>query len=159
MFSIRERSFCPLFIIMKCPFCGAADTSVLESRTVDGKVRRRRECSKCEKRFTTFEEVKKTFLWVIKKDGRREPFDKEKIRRGILRAILKRPVSMDQVEGVLEDVEREMLKAEEAEVQSRAIGNAILKRLKKLDKVAWLRFASVYLEFEDLSDFEKLIEK
>ncbi len=144
---------------MKCPFCGAADTSVLESRTVDGKVRRRRECSKCEKRFTTFEEVKKTFLWVIKKDGRREPFDKEKIRRGILRAILKRPVSMDQVEGVLEDVEREMLKAEEAEVQSRAIGNAILKRLKKLDKVAWLRFASVYLEFEDLSDFEKLIEK
>ena len=116
---------------MKCPFCGAADTSVLESRTVDGKVRRRRECSKCEKRFTTFEEVKKTFLWVIKKDGRREPFDKEKIRRGILRAILKRPVSMDQVEGVLEDVEREMLKAEEAEVQSRAIGNAILKRLKK----------------------------
>ncbi|KKQ92678.1 MAG: Transcriptional repressor NrdR [Microgenomates group bacterium GW2011_GWC1_39_7b] len=144
---------------MKCPFCGAADTSVLESRTVDGKVRRRRECSKCEKRFTTFEEVKKTFLWVIKKDGRREPFDKEKIRRGILRAILKRPVSMDQVEGVLEDVEREMLKAEEAEVQSRAIGNAILKRLKKLDKVAWLRFASVYLEFEDLSDFEKAIEK
>ncbi len=144
---------------MKCPFCGAADTSVLESRTVDGKVRRRRECSKCGKRFTTFEEVKKTFLWVIKKDGRREPFDREKIRRGILRAILKRPVSMDQVEGVLEDVEREMLKAEEAEVQSRAIGNAILKRLKKLDKVAWLRFASVYLEFEDLSDFEKAIER
>ncbi|QQG41785.1 MAG: transcriptional repressor NrdR [Candidatus Woesebacteria bacterium] len=144
---------------MKCPFCGAADTSVLESRTVDGKVRRRRECGKCEKRFTTFEEVKKTFLWVIKKDGRREPFDKEKIRRGILRAILKRPVSMDQVEAVLEDVEREMLKAEEAEVQSRTIGNAILKRLKKLDKVAWLRFASVYLEFEDLSDFEKAIEK
>jgi len=144
---------------MKCPFCGAADTSVLESRTVDGKVRRRRECSKCEKRFTTFEEVKKTFLWVIKKDGRREPFDKEKIRRGILRAILKRPVSMDQVEGVLEDVEREMLKAEEAEVQSRAIGNAILKRLKKLDKVAWLRFASVYFELTDLAEFEKLIEK
>lgn len=144
---------------MKCPFCGAADTSVLESRTVDGKVRRRRECSKCEKRFTTFEEVKRTFLWVIKKDGRREPFDREKIRRGILRAILKRPISMGQVEDVLEDVEREMLKAQEAEVQSRAIGNAILKRLKKLDKVAWLRFASVYLEFEDLSDFEKAIER
>ena len=146
---------------MKCPFCGAADTSVLESRTVEegGAIRRRRECAKCEKRFTTFEKVKGNFLWVIKKDGRREPFDREKIKRGILRAVLKRPVSMNQVEEVVEDVEREMLRREEAEVASRVIGNAILKRLKKLDKVAWLRFASVYLEFEDLTDFEKAIER
>lgn len=146
---------------MKCPFCCAHDTSVLESRTVDegDAIRRRRECGKCGKRFSTFEKVKGNFLWVIKKDGRREPFDKEKIRRGILRAVLKRPVSINQVEDVVDDIEREMLRREESEVGSRVIGNAILKRLKKLDKVAWLRFASVYLEFEDLSDFEKAIEK
>jgi transcriptional repressor NrdR len=146
---------------MKCPFCGAADTNVLESRAVDdgGGIRRRRECAKCKKRFTTFEKVKGNFLWVIKKDGRREPFDREKIKRGVLRAILKRPVSMNQVEDVIEDVEREMLRREEAEIPTKIIGNAILKRLKKLDKVAWLRFASVYLEFEDLSDFGKAIER
>jgi len=114
---------------------------------------------KCGKRFTTLEKLKGNVLWVIKKDGRREPFDKEKIRKGVSRAVLKRPVSVDKVEEVLEDVEREMLRHEESEVSSRAVGNAVLKRLKKIDKVAWLRFASVYLEFEDLSDFEKAIEK
>lgn len=146
---------------MKCPFCESTSSSVLESRTVEegNAIRRRRECAKCGKRFTTFEKVKGSFLWVIKKDGRREPFDREKIKRGILRAVLKRPVSMTQVEEAVEDIEREMLRKEEAEVGSRVIGNAILKRLKKLDKVAWLRFASVYLEFTDLSDFEKAIEK
>ena len=122
-----------------------------------GSIRRRRECSKCGKRFTTFEKVKGSVLWVIKKDGRREPWDREKIKRGILRAIQKRPVSMHVVEDVVEDVEREILRREEQEVTSRTIGSAVLKRLKKIDKVAWLRFASVYLEFEDLSDFEKLI--
>src|SRR3972149_6269706 len=126
---------------MKCPFCGTSNTSVLESRTVEdgAAIRRRRQCDKCDKRFTTFEKVKGNFLWVIKKDGRREPFDKEKIKRGILRAVLKRPVSINQVEDVVDDIEREMLRREEAEVVSRVIGNAILKRLKKLDKVAWLR--------------------
>ena len=144
---------------MKCPFCGAADTSVLESRTVeDGNaIRRRRECAKCGKRFTTIEEVKKSFLWVIKKDGRREVFDKEKIKRGILRAIEKRPVSLDLVDDITDAVEMEMLRSDKQEIPTRVIGNAVLKRLKKIDKVAWLRFASVYLEFEDLSDFEKLI--
>jgi transcriptional repressor NrdR len=146
---------------MKCPFCGAADTSVLESRTIEegGSIRRRRECGKCGKRFTTTEEVKKSFLLVIKKDGRREVFEKEKIKAGILRAIEKRPVSLDLVDDIVEQVEREMLRSEKQEIPSRVIGNAVLKRLKKVDKVAWLRFASVYLEFEDLSDFEKLIEK
>lgn len=146
---------------MKCPFCGTSDTSVLESRTVEegGAIRRRRLCGKCGKRFTTFEKVKGNFLWVIKKDGRREPFDREKVKRGILRAVLKRPVSMNQVEEAIEEVEREMLRREEAEIPTHVIGNAILKRLKKLDKVAWLRFASVYLEFEDLHDFEKAIQK
>jgi len=144
---------------MKCPFCGAADTSVLESRTVEdrGSIRRRRECGKCGKRFTTLEAVKRSFLWVIKKDGRREVFDKEKVKRGILRAIEKRPVSLDLVDDITDQVEMEMLRSDKQEIPTRVIGNAVLKRLKKVDKVAWLRFASVYLEFEDLGDFEKLI--
>jgi len=145
---------------MKCPFCGASTTSVLESRTVeDGSIRRRRECGKCKKRFTTVEQVKRNFLWVIKKDGRREVFDKEKVKRGILRAIEKRPVSLELVDDIVDQVEMEMLRNDKQEIPTRAIGSAILKRLKKADRVAWLRFASVYLEFEDLSDFEKLIEK
>lgn len=146
---------------MKCPFCGKIDSQVLESRTIEdgGSIRRRRECEKCGKRFTTLEKVKGSVLWVIKKDGRRESWDKEKIRHGILRSIQKRPVSMEMVDEIIEDIEREMLRGEEQEISSRSIGNAVLKRLKKIDKVAWLRFASVYLEFEDLTDFEKLIEK
>lgn len=146
---------------MKCPFCGKVDTSVLESRTLESgdAIRRRRECLKCGKRFTTVEQVKGNVLWVIKKDGRREPFDREKIRRGIARAILKRPVTGDTVEEIIDDIEREMLRKENQELPSHLIGNAVLKRLKKIDKVAWLRFASVYLEFEDLNDFVKAAEK
>lgn len=146
---------------MKCPFCVSEETQVLESRAVEeGKaIRRRRECAKCHKRFTTYEKTKNNFLWVIKKDGKREPFDKEKLKRGVLRAIEKRPVSLDLVDEIVEQVEREMLRKEKEEIPSRAIGNAVLKRLKKVDNVAWLRFASVYLEFADLKDFEKTIEK
>lgn len=145
---------------MKCPFCGEAETSVLESRSLeDGSIRRRRECKKCSKRFTTVEQVKRNFLWVIKKDGRREIFDKEKVKRGILRAIEKRPVSLELIDDIVDQVEMEMLRSDKQEIAARVVGNAVLKRLKKIDKVAWLRFASVYLEFEDLSDFEKLIEK
>ncbi|MBL7036627.1 transcriptional repressor NrdR [Candidatus Microgenomates bacterium] len=146
---------------MKCPFCSNTDTQVLESRvSEDGHgMRRRRECGKCKKRFTTQELVRKSALWVIKNDGKRELFEKEKIKKGILRAIEKRPVSMDLVNEVLDQVEQEMLRAEKEEVQSRAVGNAVLKRLKKIDKVAWLRFASVYMRFEELEDFEKWLEK
>lgn len=145
---------------MKCPFCGKAESSVLESRDVeDGlAVRRRRECASCGKRFTTIEKVRGNALWVIKKDGRREAWDKEKIRHGVLRALQKRDISLNAVDELVEDIEREMLRSEEQEVSTRKVGDAVLKRLKKLDKVAWLRFASVYMEFEDLSDFEKLIE-
>ncbi len=144
---------------MKCPFCTSEDTQVLESRTVEegASIRRRRECEKCHKRFTTYEKVKGSVLWVIKKDGKREPFDREKLKRGILRAIEKRPVSLDSVEDVVESVEREMLRKEKEEVGSKSIGTAVMKRLKKIDKVAWLRFASVYLEFDDLKDFQKTI--
>ena|SRR3972149_6724747 len=146
---------------MKCPFCAASDTEVLESRIVDEgeALRRRRECKKCHKRFTTFEKVRGIALWVIKKDGRREPFEREKVKRGILRAIEKRPVSLELIDEVVNDVEREMLREEKEEIPSKAIGRAVLRKLKKIDKVAWLRFASVYLEFENLDDFEKAIER
>jgi len=146
---------------MKCPFCGEIDNQVLESRSVeDGKaIRRRRECNKCGKRFTTYEKVKENFLWVVKKDKRREPFDKEKVRRGILRAVEKRPISMETVNKIVDQVEREMMKKTHEEISSRVIGNAIMRRLRKIDRVAWLRFASVYLEFDDLKDFEKAIRR
>ncbi|PIP57090.1 transcriptional regulator NrdR [Candidatus Woesebacteria bacterium CG07_land_8_20_14_0_80_44_9] len=146
---------------MKCPFCASTDSDVLESRVIEegAAIRRRRECAKCQKRFTTIEKVRGSVLWVIKKDGRRELFDREKVKRGILRAIEKRSVSLDLVEEAVNDVEREMLRQEKEEIPTRLIGNAVLKRLKKIDKVAWLRFASVYFEFEDLGDFEKLLEK
>lgn len=146
---------------MKCPFCASVETEVLESRVVEeGKsIRRRRECLKCQKRFTTLEKIKETVLRVIKKDGRREVFDKEKIKRGLLRATEKRPVSLKVVNEVVDDIEREMLRGESEEVSSKVIGKAVLSRLKKIDKVAWLRFASVYFEFEDLHDFEKVLEK
>jgi len=119
--------------------------------------RRRRACESCKKRFTTYEKVRGSALWVIKKDGKREPFEREKVKRGILRAIEKRPVSLELVDEIVDQVEREMLSLEDQEVSTRAIGKAVLKRLRKVDKVAWLRFASVYLEFEDLSDFRKAI--
>jgi len=146
---------------MKCPFCVSEETQVLESRAVeDGKaMRRRRECAKCHKRFTTYEKIKNNFLWVVKKDGRREPFDREKLKKGILKAVEKRPVSLEQVGEIVDEVEREMLRKEKEEIPSSAIGKAVLKRLKKVDKVAWLRFVSVYLEFADLKDFEKAIKK
>ena len=146
---------------MKCPFCASEETQVLESRAVENgnAIRRRRECTKCNKRFTTYEKTKNNFLWVVKKDGKREPFDKEKLKRGILKAIEKRPVSLDLVDDIVDQVEREMLRKEKEEIPSKVIGSAVLKRLKKVDKVAWLRFVSVYLEFDDLKDFEKTIEK
>lgn len=153
--------WCFLFSLMKCPFCQFNDSEVLESRVIgDGSsIRRRRECPKCKKRFTTQEKVKDSVLWVIKKDGRRELFDREKIKRGIVRALEKRPVAMGVVDEIVGDVEREMLKEEKEEIPTTVIGKAVLKRLKKVDKVAWLRFASVYFEFENLDDFERIIEK
>lgn len=133
----------------------------MESRLVEGGevIRRRRECLSCSKRFTTFEKVRTAVVRVIKKDGRRETFDREKVRRGIIRAVEKRPVSSEELDLVVEEVERQVLSQEKEEVSTKLIGNLVLKKLKKLDKVAWLRFASVYLEFEDVTDFEKAIEK
>jgi len=146
---------------MHCPFCAHTDTSVLESRaTQDGSsLRRRRECPKCRNRFTTYERVEGQILYCIKKDGRREPFDREKLRNGILKAIHKRPVSIEQVDQIVQEIEKDLIKSKISEIDTKKIGKAVLSRLKKLDQVAWLRFASVYLEFADLSDFESAIHK
>ena len=146
---------------MKCPFCRFNDSEVLESRvSEDGNsIRRRRECPKCKKRFTTQEKVKDSVLWVIKKDGRRELFDREKVKRGIVRALEKRLVGLGVIDGIVGDIESEMLREEKEEIPTTVIGKAVLRRLKKVDKVAWLRFASVYFEFENLDDFEKIIDK
>ena len=146
---------------MKCPFCGAHDTSVLESRvTEDGQtLRRRRECGKCLKRFTTFERIEGPTLFVIKRDGSRQPFDREKIVRGVIRSFDKRPISIDLVASLADEVEREVRRKEVSEISSKTIVKMILKRLRNIDKVAWLRFASVYFELADITGFEKLLEK
>ncbi len=146
---------------MKCPFCDHDDLSVLESRdSEDSEVtRRRRECGKCKKRFTTYERVEGPQLLVIKKDGSRETFEREKVRRGVIRACEKRPVRSDLIKEIVDEVEREMLRKKNSEVPSRVVGNAILKRLKKIDKVAYVRFASVYLDFDEIKDFTALVKE
>ncbi|MBI4999678.1 transcriptional repressor NrdR [Candidatus Gottesmanbacteria bacterium] len=146
---------------MKCPFCDSLETEVVETRDSEdlAVTRRRRECLKCKKRFTTYERVENIPLLVIKKDGRREPFSRDKLREGIVKACQKRPVSMDLIESLVDEIERELRGKETNEISSKTIGNMVLRKLKKIDKVAYLRYASVYLDFSDLSDFEEMIEK
>jgi len=146
---------------MQCPFCAHPETSVLESRVADDglSLRRRRECQKCKHRFTTWERVEGPTIFVIKRDGSRQPFDREKIVAGAIRSFDKRPVSIDQVRQLADEVEREVRRKEVSEITSKAIGKMVLRRLRNIDKVAWLRFASVYFELKDIAEFEKLIEK
>jgi transcriptional repressor NrdR len=146
---------------MHCPFCGHEETSVLESRVADDgqSLRRRRECGKCQKRFTTFERIEGPTLFVIKRDGTRQPFDREKIVTGVLKSFDKRPVSTDLVRQLADDVEKEIRRKEVAEITSIAIGKLVLKRLRNIDKVAWLRFSSVYFELGDIAEFEKLLDR
>ena len=146
---------------MKCPFCAHIETSVLESRVAEDSqsLRRRRECAKCTKRFTTFERVEGPTIYVIKRDGSRQPFDREKIVSGVIRSFDKRPFSIDLVRQLAEEVEREVRRKEVSEISSIAIGRLVLKKLKNIDKVAWLRFSTVYLEVSDIEEYEKLIEK
>lgn len=146
---------------MQCPFCNYLETSVLESRANDDgqSLRRRRECQKCLKRFTTFERIEGPTLFVVKRDGSRQPFDREKIVSGTLKSFDKRPVSIDQIRTLADEVEREVRRKELSEISSKAIGKMVLKRLKSIDKVTWLRFASVYLELNDIAEFDKLLEK
>ena len=146
---------------MQCPFCSTVDTSVLESRVAeDGQsLRRRRECNKCQKRFTTFERVEGPTIYVIKRDGSRQAFDREKIVTGVIRSFDKRPFSIDLLRQLAEEVEREVRRKESSEISSKTVGKMVLKRLKSIDRVAWLRFSTVYLEISDIAEYEKLIDK
>ena len=146
---------------MKCPFCDKPDTKVIDSRpTDDGRaIRRRRECEGCGKRFTTYEKVEEILFMVVKRDGSRESFDRNKVLNGIMRACEKRPVSMSQMENIVDDVERSLNNTMEKEVPSTAIGEVIMDRLKDLDEVAYVRFASVYRDFKDVNTFVAEVEK
>jgi len=140
---------------MKCPFCSDFDNKVIDSRlSKDGNItRRRRECLGCHRRFTTYERVEDVLPSVIKKDGRREPFDRAKILTGIKKACEKRPVSINVIESVVDEIEREFQESSEKEIKGSDIGERIMKALHELDAVAYVRFASVYREFKDVSDF------
>jgi transcriptional repressor NrdR len=140
---------------MRCPFCGYIESKVVDSRSSkeSDSIRRRRECLKCERRYTTYERIEEVAQMVIKKDGRREPFDRWKIKSGILKSCEKRPVSLDQVETLIDEVERALFNSSEHEVSTDTIGLAVMDRLKKIDGVAYVRFASVYREFRDLNEF------
>ena len=140
-----------------CPFCAHQESKVVDKREgADGKTtRRRRECLKCARRFTTFERVQTLDLLVIKKDGKREVFDRVKLRGGIIKACEKRPISAQEVEKILDQVEADLRKKNVNEVSSKKIGELVIRRLKKIDEIAYIRFASVYRQFADLSDFEK----
>ncbi|AZG37143.1 MAG: transcriptional regulator NrdR [Shewanella psychromarinicola] len=146
---------------MHCPFCSATDTKVIDSRLVaDGhQVRRRRECTECHERFTTFEGAELVMPRVIKRDGTRQPFDEEKLRGGMLRAVEKRPVSIDDIDQALTKIKSMLRATGEREVDSEMIGNLMMEQLMNLDKVAYIRFASVYRAFEDVSQFGEAIAK
>jgi transcriptional repressor NrdR len=146
---------------MKCPYCNHEDTDVIETReSEDLRVtRRRRGCPKCEKRFTTYERLESVPLTVIKKDGRRESFDRDKLIRGIWRASGKTSINAKNVDEIVDEVERELISGETTEINSKKIGELVAKRLKKLDKIAYIRFASVFRRFVDIEDFEKEVKK
>jgi transcriptional repressor NrdR len=146
---------------MRCPYCGSEELKVLDKRTSDEKsIWRRRECLKCEKRFTTYERVESADLIVIKKDGtRRERFDRNKVKSGIVKACEKRPVTNEAIEKIVDEIEAELRGEDSIEIPSRRIGELVMKKLKRMDKVAYIRFASVYREFEDIESFRDELKK
>jgi transcriptional repressor NrdR len=146
---------------MKCPFCGHTEDKVVDSReSKEGEsIRRRRECMKCERRFTSYERIDEIPYMVIKKDGRRERFDRQKVLAGVMRACEKRPVSMGKMEQVVNEVETFVIDSPERERTSTDVGGVIMEKLKQLDKVAYIRFASVYRDFKDVNEFREELEK
>ncbi|MBS4932642.1 MAG: transcriptional regulator NrdR [Clostridiales bacterium] len=146
---------------MKCPFCNQDSSRVIDSRPADDNtsIRRRRECENCGKRFTTYEKVETIPLIVIKKDKNREPYDRNKIKSGIVRSCHKRPVSMEQIESTVESIENTIFNMEEKEIESMKIGEIVMDKLKDLDEVAYVRFASIYLEFKDVETFMDELKK
>ena len=146
---------------MKCPYCNHADTRVIDSRPAeDGtSIRRRRSCDECSKRFTTYEKIETIPLIIIKKDNNREQYDRSKIEAGVLRACYKRPVSAEEIQKTIDAVETEIFKREEKEISSTVIGEIVMEKLKELDAVAYVRFASVYREFKDVNTFMAELKK
>ncbi len=146
---------------MQCPFCSANDTKVIDSRLVaeGGQVRRRRECLACEERFTTFETAELVMPRLIKSDGSRQPFDEDKLRAGMQRALEKRPVSVERLEEAMAHIKYKLRATGEREVKSRVLGELVMAELQKLDEVAYIRFASVYRRFQDLNEFREEIER
>ena len=145
---------------MKCPYCVKENTRVIDSRpTDDSSIRRRRQCDECGKRFTTYEKVETLPLIVVKKDNNREPYDREKIVAGIVRSCHKRPISMKQINDMVDDIEGQIFNMEEKEIPTTTIGSIVMDKLKDLDEVAYVRFASVYREFKDVNTFMDEIKK
>lgn len=147
----KQKDLCP----MRCPFCNHPEGKVVDSRSSKegDSIRRRRECLKCGRRFTTYERIEEVAQMVIKKDGRREPFDRWKVKSGVLKAIEKRPVSLEQVDALIDEIERSLFNSSEHEVSTDNIGQAVMERLQHIDEVAYVRFASVYRQFKDLNEF------
>lgn len=145
---------------MKCPFCAAPDSRVVDSRTTDdgNSIRRRRECTVCGKRFTTYEAVEKVPLMVIKNDGRRAVFDKEKLLKGIIRSCYKRDIPAEKIIKLADEIEKELRNMMKHEISSKTIGEVVMKYLKTFDKVAYIRFASVYRKFSDIDNFKQELE-
>ena len=146
-------------MLMKCPYCGFEDTKVIDSRPVDGRKRRRRECTSCMKRFTTYESVEMPMLLVVKKDGSFEPFSRVKLLNGIYNAIKKRPVDVTQVTSIADEIESHYANKMQTQVTSTEIGDMVLNHLKDIDLVAYVRFASVYKDFTDVESFISIISE
>src|SRR3989344_9554328 len=146
---------------MNCPYCAHTSSKVTDKRKAPEGIRRRREClnAKCKKRFTTYEKIEKSDLYIIKKDGRREKFNREKLEKGVERAFEKRPISQEKIQKMISEIEEQIRKKGKKEIKSSLIGDFTSKKIKKLDKIAYIRFASVYQDFEDLSDFKKVMKE
>jgi len=144
---------------MKCPFCGSADSRVIDTRTSGERIRRRRECGACERRFTTYERVVLSNPMVVKRDGRREEFDPDKLALGVRKACAKRPISMEDLEKLVDQVESEVQRIGKAEVPSRVVGDLVMERLKGLDELAYILFASVYLPLTDLESMKAEVDR
>lgn len=145
---------------MKCPFCGYNDSKVIDSRPTDenSTIRRRRECLECKKRFTTYEKIEKVPIIIVKKDGTRQSYDRDKILNGLIRACEKRPVSLNTLEKSVDNIEKTIYNSMNKEISSMDIGNLVMEELKKIDQVAYVRFASVYREFKDIDTFMKELQ-
>jgi len=143
---------------MQCPYCGHPDSRVVDTRATGDSIRRRRECQSCHKRFTTYEQISEALL-IVKRDGRREPFDRHKLLQGIRIACAKRPIAMADIEGIVDQIEERLFSMGRAEVPSKVIGEMVLAKLKELDPLAYIRFAMVYMEMEDIQSLQRELDR